>query len=136
MNPDSIYPSDMKTMIADYMEEGFLENIIDMFKHDKTLYLIIGDLITDERARVRLGVSALIETLKREDLENVSRAVHGILPLLKNLNPTIRGDAAYLIGVIGHKDAIPYLLEAENDENADVREIVKESIEEIKSNSP
>lgn len=107
-----------------------------MFKHDKTLYLIIGDLITDERTRVRLGVSALIETLKREDLENVSRAVHGILPLLKNLNPTIRGDAAYLIGVIGHKDAILYLLEAENDENADVREIVKESIEEIKSNSP
>ncbi|MEW6675292.1 MAG: HEAT repeat domain-containing protein [Nitrospirota bacterium] len=132
MEPINIDSPDLKTMIADYMENGFLENIIDMFKHNKSLYMHIGDLMTDGRVRVRLGISALIETLKVEDLENISKAIPYILPLLKNQNPVLRGDAAYLLGVIGHKDAIPFLREMESDENHDVRVIAKEAIEEIK----
>ena len=124
---------ELKTMIADYMEKGFLENIIDMFKHDKTLYLFIGELMTDERVRVRLGMSALVETFKKEAPENIEKAVPGILPLLKNPEPVIRGDAAYLLGIIGHKGASAFLEElAENDENSDVRLIAREAIEEIK----
>lgn len=126
---------DMKTMIADYMENGFLDNIIDMFKYDKSLYAYIGDLMTDERLRVRIGISALIETLKGEDSENILKAIPHILPLLKNQNPVIRGDAAYLLGVIGHTDAIPFLKEIAKDEDANVRTIAKEAIEEIKSTS-
>jgi len=33
--PIRIEPSELKAMIAEYMEKGFLENIIDMFKHDE-----------------------------------------------------------------------------------------------------
>lgn len=126
---------DLKIMIADYMENGFLDNIIDMFKHDKNLYEYIGDLITDERMRVRIGVTALVETLKKEDPENVIKAIPFILPLLKNQNPVPRGDAAYLLGMIGHIDAIPSLKEIVKDEDVNVRTIAKEAIEEIESNS-
>jgi len=126
---------DLKIMIADYMENGFLDNIIDMFKHDKNLYEYIGDLITDERMRVRIGVAALVETLKKEDPENVIKAIPFILPLLKNQNPVLRGDAAYLFGMIGHIDAIPFLKEIVKDEDVNVRTIAKEAIEEIESNS-
>jgi len=126
---------DLKIMIADYMENGFLDNIIDMFKHDKNLYEYIGDLITDERMRVRIGVTALVETLKKEDPENVIKAIPFILPLLKNQNPVPRGDAAYLLGMIGHIDAIPFLKEVVKDEDVNVRTIAKEAIEEIESNS-
>jgi HEAT repeat protein len=122
---------DMKTMIADYMEKGFLENIIDMFKYDKSLYPLIGDLMTDERMRVRLGISALVETLAKEDADAVARAIPGIAALLENESPTIRGDAAYLLGIIGHHDAIPFLAEAADDDNPGVREIAREAIEEI-----
>lgn len=125
---------DLKIMIADYMENGFLDNIIDMFKHDKNLYEYIGDLITDERMRVRIGVTALVETLKKEDPENVIKAIPFILPLLKNQNPLPRGDAAYLLGMIGHIDAIPFLKEVVKDEDVNVRTIAKEAIEEIESN--
>lgn len=135
MEPINTEPSDLRIMIADYMENGFLENIIDMFKHDKGLYAHIGDLMTDERMRVRLGISALVETLKMEDPENISQAIPYILPLLKNQNPMLRGDAAYVLGVIGHKDSIPFLEEAMIDENMDVRTIAKEAIEEIKKYS-
>jgi hypothetical protein len=126
---------DLKIMIADYMENGFLDNIIDMFKHDKNLYGYIGDLITDERMRVRIGVTALVETLKKEDPENVIKAIPFILPLLKNQNPVPRGDAAYLLGMIGHIDAVPFLKEIVKDEDVNVRTIAKEAIEEIESNS-
>ena len=50
---------DMKKMIADYMENGLLDNIIDMFKRDDSLYAYVGDLLTDERMRVRIGITAL-----------------------------------------------------------------------------
>ncbi len=134
MNRINISPEELKKMIADYMEKGFLENIIDMFKHDSSLYSLVGELMTDERVRVRLGMSALVETLGKEAPEHIKKAVPGILPLLKNPEPVIRGDAAYLLGIIGHSDSIPLLKEAaEDDENPDVRLIAKEAIEDIKT---
>ncbi|MEK7309146.1 MAG: HEAT repeat domain-containing protein [Nitrospirota bacterium] len=118
----------MKKLIADYMENGFLENIVDMFSRDKNLYPLLGDILEDERGRVRLGIVALVEILRTTDLDNIVTAIPGIAGLLKNQNPTIRGDSAYLLGVIGHKDALPFLLDASNDENELVREIAEESI--------
>jgi HEAT repeat protein len=83
---------------------------------------------------VRLGISALVETLKKEDTENIDRAVPGILPQLKNPEPVVRGDAAYLLGIIGHKGSLPLLEEAaNNDASKEVRLIAKEAIEDIKS---
>ncbi len=131
MKPFNIEPSDVKTMIADYMEKGVLENIVDMFKHDESLYAYVGDLMKDERLVVRIGVSALIDTLKHEDPENISKAIPSILPLLKDQNPVLRSDAAYFLGMIGHKEVLPFLREAANDEDENVRIIAKEAIEEI-----
>jgi HEAT repeat protein len=97
--------------------------------------MFIGDLLTDERIRVRLGISALIETLKVEDSENITKAISYILLILKHQNPVYRGDTAYLLGVIGRSDTIPFLEEIVKDEDGNVRIIAKEAIEEIKSNS-
>ncbi len=133
MGPLNQKPYDLKSLISDYMENGFLDNIISMYKQDNTLYPLIGELLQDERIRVRIGISALIETLKTEDPDNISKAVPGILPLLKNPNSVLRGDAAYLLGLIGDKEIIPFLQEALNDENLDVITIAKEAIEEINS---
>ncbi len=122
----------MKKMIADYMENGFLENIIAMFKEDRNLYPIIGDLLGDDRSRVRLGATALVETLTAEAPDNLPAALPGIAACLKNTNPTIRGDAANVLGIIRHNDALPFLSEAADDKNEMVRDIVKESIEMIR----
>lgn len=135
MEQANINTFDLRKMISDYMENGCLENIIDMFKHDKSLYVYISDLMADERMRVRIGVIALVETLKREDSENISKTIPYIIPLLKDENPLIRGDAAYLLGIIGEKSAIPYLNEIINDEDENVKIIAKEAIEDITSGS-
>jgi len=119
-------------MLADYMENGFLDNIVDMFKHDKRYYPLIGELLGDERSRVRIGTFALVETLKTEDDDNVLLAIPGIAKLLNDPNATIRGDAAYLLGVIGHKGALPFLVSASDDEHDLVRETIEEAIKDIK----
>jgi HEAT repeat protein len=125
---------DIKKLIADYMEDGMLDNIVDMFKHDRDLYAYIGELMSDERIVVRIGVTALVETLRSEDSKNVSRALPSIIPLLEDQNPMLRGDAAYLLGIIGDKDAIPFLRKSLEDEHAHIRTIVQESLEEIETN--
>lgn len=61
------------------METGFLENIVDMFKQDKSYY-------------------------------------------------------AHLLGIIGHKDALPFLSAVSDEESDLVRETIEESIEAIKGN--
>lgn len=120
-------------MIADYMEKGFLENIIDMFKHDKSLYPFVGNMLGDERMGVRIGTVALVEALKEVDIDHVLLAIPGIAKLLGDENPTIRGDAAYVLGIIGHDDALPFLEDARDDESGPVREMVQEAIMEIKN---
>ncbi|GBE01840.1 hypothetical protein BMS3Bbin06_00220 [bacterium BMS3Bbin06] len=118
--------SELREMIADYMERGFLENIIDMFKHDSTLYSMVGDLISDERIRVRIGITALMEELAGERPQVVSLAVPSLVPLLSAESPTVRGDAAYLMGLTGDSDAIEKLRPLLRDSNPRVVEIVEE----------
>ncbi|MBI5100572.1 MAG: HEAT repeat domain-containing protein [Nitrospirae bacterium] len=131
MDNNTIPESGLQTMIADYMENGFLENIIDMFKHDSGLYGLVGALIQDERVRVRIGITAMMEELSVADRANVSSSLSNILPLLDNENPVVRGDAANLLGIIGDKTAVPHLEKKLHDDNQSVRHLAKEAIEEI-----
>lgn len=127
MNRDELFP-----MVADYMEKGFLDNIIDMFKHDASLFGFVGELMSDERGRVRLGTTALIETHRKEFYVKIIKAIPSIAENLKSPNPTIRGDSAYLLGIIGHKDALDYLKPAFEKEEGILKELIGESIVEIK----
>jgi HEAT repeat protein len=122
---------ELKTMVLDYMDNGYLENIIDMFKHDESLYPLVIDMIRDERVRVRLGAVALVEELIKTNRESFVRLVPAMGRLLEDPSPTLRGDAAYLLGIIGHAEALPFLLNAKDDMNRFAREIIGDAIHEI-----
>ena len=124
---------EMQKMIADYMENGLLDNIIDMFKYDKTLYDYLPGFMRDERLRVRIGTIALLETLVKEDVGNIGKAVLSLIPLLKDENPLVRGDVAYVLGLIGNTDTIPFLEEISDTADSNVRTIVQEAIQDIRS---
>ncbi len=117
---------ELRQMIADYMEKGFLENIIDMFKYDTSLYSMVGDLLKDERIRVRIGITALIEELANERPEDVKLAIPSLMELIKDENPTVRGDAAYLISIIGDEEDIEKLKPLLNDPNPQIAEIMRD----------
>ena len=96
----------MLDMIAGYMEAGFLENIVDMFKSDPALFKHLPGLVADERGRVRLGAAALVEELLPAYRADIERTVGSIARVaLTNENPAIRGDAAYLLELIGGEAA-------------------------------
>jgi HEAT repeat protein len=122
---------EMRETLADHMEAGFLENIIDMFRHDGSLLRHVPALIEDERGRVRLGAVALAEALKVTHPNDMAGIIPETARLLRHEDPVIRADAAYLLGIIGSAEAIPYLEAARHDENAAVREIIEEAIAEI-----
>jgi len=49
-----------------------VENIVSMFKADKTCYEVTGYILRDERFMVRMGVAVLFEELKEVRPEDVS----------------------------------------------------------------
>ncbi len=127
--------TDLRQMISDYMENGFLENIIDMYRHDVTLYRLIGELIQDERVRVRLGVTALVEELKKIDPDHVILAQEHLLPLLHHADAVVRGDAANLVGIVGDNTSLHHLKALMEDENGNVRIIAHEAVQQLESDS-
>lgn len=129
--------TDLRQMIADYMENGFLENIIDMFRHDSSLYPLLGTLIQDERVRVRIGVTALVEELAGLDAGHIHEAVPALLRTLEHTEPFIRGDAANLLGIIGDRAALPFLERVSSeDQDPNVRLLSAEAVQDIARKNP
>ncbi len=122
---------EMKTMLIDYMGKGFLDNIIALFRQDPEVYRHIADMLGDDNIRVRLGVTALVEELAREQRRELQSAVPGVVALLKHENPTIRGDAASVLGIIKDKGSAGALRECLEDSHPGVREAARDALEEI-----
>lgn len=121
-----------KEMVLEYMEKGYLENIVDMFRHDAALVPLVVDMIADERMRVRLGAMALVEELAQAMPGPLTSLIPGIAALLGNPSPTVRGDAAYMLSLIKGKEALPYLESAKDDPDAAVREVVRDAIADLR----
>ncbi len=117
--------------MADFLEKGLLGNLVSLFTADPSLYPLLRELLGDEKIGVRLGTSALVESLAEEGAPHDARAAKALLPLLESSRPVLRGDAAYLLGVIGRTEALPGLRPLLDDDNEDVREAAAEAVERI-----
>ena len=121
----------MRDMLIEYMGKGFLDNIIAMFKQDRSLYPFVADMLGSESIHVRLGATALVEELSQDHREEMKASVPGIIKLLTHELSTIRGDAANVLGIIGDRSAIEALKDCLADSHPDVREAAQEALKEI-----
>jgi hypothetical protein len=119
---------DMLQVIGDFLELGHVENIVAMFKQDRSLYDLTGDLLRDERFTVRLGIGVLFEELALIRPTEIPLAIPSLLPLLQEQNPILRGEAANILGIIGSRDALRQLVQLKEDPDSQVREIVADII--------
>jgi HEAT repeat protein len=126
---------EMKAMLIEYMGKGFLENIVAMLKQDTSLFRFIADMLGDENLRVRLGATALVEELADDHREDLRAAVPGIIGLLKHENPTIRGDAASVLGTIKDPSAVDALRASLQDGHPGVREVAQDALREMEGDS-
>ena len=115
-------------VIGDFLELGHVENIVAMFKKDRDLYGLTGDLLRDERFAVRLGVAVLFEELAAIRPQDIPLAIPALLPLLQEQNPILRGEAATILGMIGTDEAMEPLPALLDDPDSQVREIVTDIV--------
>ena len=122
---------EMKVMLVEYMGRGFLDNIIALFKQDSSLCRFIPHMLGDENLRVRLGTVALVEELVTDHANELRAAVPGLIELLNHDNPTVRGDAASVLGTIKDGSARAALEACLKDSHAGVREAARDALADI-----
>lgn len=120
---------ELKKVIADFLDQGHVENIVAMFRRDPTYYQWTGELLTDERFSVRLGVSVLFEELRDLQPNRLILAIPSLAAVLESQEPLYRGEAVSLLGMIGSKEAIDHVRALSEDPSPQVREVVQMVLE-------
>lgn len=119
--------AEMVRVIADFLDQGLVGNIVSMFKADQRSYALVGEVLRDERFAVRLGVSVLFEELKEARPQEVALALPVLVPLLAATTPAyVRGEAVSIIGIIGTDQALALLRPLVHDADPQVAEIVRD----------
>lgn len=123
--------TELKKVIADFLEMGHVENIVAMFKREPAYFDWTGEILDDERFAVRVGVSVLFEELKKIQPEMLERAIPSLVRLLTSDSATMRGEAVGVLGLIGTTKAIDYIRSMNDDPSPQVREMVVLALEEL-----
>jgi len=126
-----------ETGYASYLDEllstGRIERAIKLVQRNPSAIKALLVLFSDSGTQLntRIGISAIIENLAGSEL------LQGIVDRLGELSryddPRIRGDAAHYLGLTGSTRAVTYLERLEDDADADVKAVARESLEMLKS---
>lgn len=129
-HPAEVSDEELRSVIADFLEMGYVENIVAMFKQEPRYYQWTGDLLADERFAVRLGVSVLFEYLIAERPKDVHRALPSLQRALTHKAPWVRGEAVSVLAIIGSNDALALVKTAEHDPAPEVADIARDVLSE------
>ncbi|THB75629.1 MAG: HEAT repeat domain-containing protein [Desulfobulbaceae bacterium] len=117
-------------VIKDFLEMGYVDNIVAMFDQEPRYFDLTGRILDDERFNVRLGVSVLFEELQLRGCE-ISMAIHSLVPLLDSSEPHIRGEALSILGIIASPETYPLITRMTDDPQPQVAEIANEIAKEL-----
>jgi len=121
--------SELKKVIADFLEMGHVENIVAMFRREPAYYQWTGEILDDERFAVRLGVSVLFEELKLLQPEKLALAIPSLTALLSSDSPNLRGEAIGVLAIIGTEEALAHIRSMASDPSPQVREMLSVVLE-------
>ena len=126
---DEISNQQLIEVIADFLEMGHVDNIVAMFKQDPSCLNMAGELIQDERFRVRMGMAVLFEELALiMPAAMLTRSVPSLAALTDHAAPYVRGDAAHLLATIGSAAALRALMAFRADSDPQVAAIAAEAL--------
>ncbi len=121
---------ELKSVIADFLDMGHVDNIVAMFSHDPHYYSWVGEILRDERFSVRLGLSVLFEELRTNQNELMHLAIPSLEEVLQGDEPLYRGEALSLLGTIGTREALEIIRCHLTDKDFQVREMAELLMEE------
>lgn len=119
---------------------GYLDELLSSGQVDKAdalaredsgvldaLLVLLAD--PDTQLNTRIGISVIMESLAN------SAALRGIVGrlgvLTRHAEPRVRGDACHFLGLAGDPGAADYIRPLLEDEDADVREIAEDSLQQL-----
>jgi thiol-disulfide isomerase/thioredoxin len=122
-----------ETGYASYLDEllstGKIDHAINLIQRNpdtiNALLALFSD--TETQLNTRIGISAIIENLAGSEL--LQGIVDRLGALSRHEDPRIRGDAAHYLGLTGSTRAMTYLEHLEDDADADVKTVARESLD-------
>lgn len=121
--------AELKKVIGDFLDMGYVENIVAMFRRELKYYAWTGEILNDSRFQVRLGVSVLFEDLQAVQPDLTDLATPSLLALLDAVPPLpsyVRGDAVSVLGIIASKRAMEGVRAMADDPDPLVGEIARD----------
>lgn len=110
---------------------GNLESVTSFFRDRPDLQEIVDLLMSDERMRIRLGTTAVLEELKNEGVDT-QVAIEKLKPLLKHPAELVRGDVVNLLGILAGSQIIQEIRPLLDDPSDKVRFVVSEVLDELR----
>ncbi len=131
MKDNQVSDTELKEVIADFLDQGHVENIVAMFRREPEYYSWAGTLLQDERFSVRLGLSVLFEELLTIQPEKLPLAIPSLAKTLLLEEALFRGEAISLLAIIGTDEAVSLIRRHADDSSPQVREIIELVLEEL-----
>lgn len=123
----------MSIYLHDQLKQGNLEAMEQLLASQPQWLEALLSLLENEDTdmKVRIGVDALLESLATTT--DLSSLVEGLGQLSQHARQALRSDASHYLSLTGSPAAIPYLEARLQDESAEVRDIAKEGLAELKT---
>ncbi len=114
------------------LENGKLAKVIDWLEQGRARLEDILPLLADPNAKinVRLGIGAVMEHF--EDTDEIREIIPGLIGLIQHEHPPIRIDVCHYLSLTYADTVIEPLTAMLDDEDAQVRQTAKESLEDLK----
>ena len=117
---------EMPKVIADFLALGHVDNIVAMFRQDRRSYQWTGQLLTDSRYSVHLGVSVLFEHLVALCPQDVPLAIPSLAKQLDHPIDWVRGEAISVLGLIGTEESLALVRSHLRDPSPQVVEVARD----------
>ena len=123
-------------LVADFdfmLSEGLVSKVVDAINKDQTAIQAVMTLLGDSGTVLssRIGIGVVFEEFAKTNL--LKSLIQELGELTSHKDKRIRADAYHYLGMTADKSAIPLLKEGRDDPDKEVREIVKDSLEELQN---
>ncbi len=121
----------MAAYILEMLRSGRRRHVEAMIRADSRNSLALVDLLRDPAASmaVRLGIGAVLEALQGS--AGAHPMVEELGALTRGGDARLRADTCHYLSLIGTPETIPFLEACRSDDDAEVREIAAEALQEI-----
>lgn len=119
----------MPEYLADLLQNQQLAKAITLSQAHPPITAALISLLADPETAmgVRIGIAAIMEELTGSEI--LVTMVDQLGELSRSTESRIRADACHFLGLSHHNSARPYLIACLEDQDPEVREIAKESLE-------